>query len=65
MIDVEILEVDASGEGPRSRASNYALGFSFSPEVAPPNTGGTFPPGVAPPFNLNTISNGVSPADFY
>jgi type II secretory pathway component GspD/PulD (secretin) len=66
MIDVEILEVD------RQRAkdlglelSNYALGFSFSPEVAPPNTAGTFPPGVAPPFNLNTISNGVSPADFY
>jgi hypothetical protein len=66
MIDVEILEVD------RQRAkdlglelSNYALGFSFSPEVAPPNTSGTFPPGVAPPFNLNTISNGVSPADFY
>ena len=39
MIDVEILEVD------RQRAkdlglelSNYALGFTFSPEVAPPNT---------------------------
>ena len=54
MIEVEILEVD------RQRAkdlgldlSNYALGFTFSPEVAPPNTGGTFPPG-APPFNLNT-----------
>ncbi len=66
MIDVEILEVD------RTRAkdlgldlTNYALGFSFSPEVAPPNTAGTFPPGTPPPFNLNTISRGVSPADFY
>ena len=66
MIDVEILEVD------RNRAkdlglelSNYSLGFSFSPEVAPPNTSGTFPPGVPPPFNLNTISAGVSAADFY
>ena len=66
MIDVEILEVD------RTRAknlglelSNYALGFSFSPEVAPPNTSGTFPPAVPPPFNLNTISRGISAADFY
>ncbi|HUL72359.1 MAG TPA: cohesin domain-containing protein [Vicinamibacterales bacterium] len=66
MIDVEILEVD------RTRAknlgldlTNYALGFSFSPEVAPPNTSGTFPPAVPPPFNLNTLSRGVSPADFY
>jgi general secretion pathway protein D len=66
MIDVEILEVD------RNRAknlgldlTNYALGFSFSPEVAPPNTSGTFPPATPPPFNLNTISRGVSPADFY
>jgi general secretion pathway protein D len=66
MIDVEILEVD------RNRAKNlgldlqnYALGFSFSPEVAPPNTSGTFPPATPPPFNLNTISRGVSPADFY
>ena len=47
--------------------SNYALGLTFSPEVAPPNTGGE--PGVAarvpPPFNLNTISQGISTADFY
>ena len=64
---MQILEVN------RSRAkqfginlSDYALGLTFSPEVAPPNT-----PGVAvaaadpPPFNLNTISQGISTADFY
>jgi general secretion pathway protein D len=66
MVDVEILEVD------RTRAkdlgldlSNWALGFTLSPEVAPPNTSGTFPPAVPPPFNLNTLSRGLSPADFY
>jgi general secretion pathway protein D len=66
VIDVEILEVD------RTRAasyglnlSNYALGFTFSPEVAPPNTSATFPGAPPPPFNLNTISQGVSMADFY
>jgi general secretion pathway protein D len=66
MIDVEILEVD------RKRLkqlgldlSQYALGFTFSPEVSPPNTSGTFPPATPPPFNLNTISQGVSTNDFY
>jgi general secretion pathway protein D len=66
MIDVEVLEVD------RGRVkqlgldlSQYALGFTFSPEVAPPNTVGTFPPTTPPPFNLNTISQGVSAQDFY
>ncbi|MEX1129021.1 MAG: secretin N-terminal domain-containing protein [Vicinamibacterales bacterium] len=64
VIDVQILEVN------RQRVkrlglnlSEYALGLTFSPEVAPPNTsGGQGPP---PPFNLNTISQGVSTADFY
>jgi len=66
IIDVEIMEVS------RNRAkelginlSEYALGFTFSPEVAPPNTSGTFPPTQPPPFNLNTISQGVSRNDFY
>ena len=66
LIDVQILEVN------RQRVkrlglnlSEYALGLTFSPEVAPPNTGGGFPPGNPPPFNLNTISQGVSTADFY
>jgi len=68
LIDVEILEVD------RQRVKNlglnlsqYALGFSMSPEVAPPNTATTpnaFPT-QPPPFNLNTVSQGVSTADFY
>ena len=65
VLDVEILEVD------RERIKRYGINLSqynlnilFSPEVAPPNTGGgtvTAPP----PFNLNTISQGVSTADFY
>jgi general secretion pathway protein D len=66
LIDVQILEVN------RQRVkrlglnlSEYAIGGTFSPEVAPPNTSGTFPPGNPPPFNLNTISQGVNTADFY
>jgi general secretion pathway protein D len=66
IVDVEILEVS------RIRAkqlgidlSDYAIGFTLSPEVAPPNTGGTFPPAVPPPFNINTVSQGVSRNDFY
>jgi general secretion pathway protein D len=66
VIEVQILEVN------RSRAkqlginlSDYALGLTFSPEVAPPNTPGTIPPTAPPPFNLNTISQGISTADFY
>ena len=66
VIDVQILEVN------RNRAkqlglnlSNYSLGLTFSPEVAPPNTPGPETPTNPPPFNLNTISQGVSTADFY
>lgn len=66
LIDVQILEVN------RQRVkrlglnlSEYAIGGTFSPEVAPPNTSGTFPPTNPPPFNLNTISQGVNTADFY
>jgi general secretion pathway protein D len=66
IIEVQILEVN------RNRAkqyginlSEYALGLTFSPEVAPPNTPGSNPPTPPPPFNLNTISQGVSTADFY
>jgi general secretion pathway protein D len=66
LIDIQILEVN------RQRVkrlglnlSEYALGGTFSPEVAPPNTSGTFPGANPPPFNLNTISQGVSTADFY
>jgi general secretion pathway protein D len=66
VIEVQILEVN------RNRAksyginlSEYALGLTFSPEVAPPNTPGSNPPTNPPPFNLNTISQGVSTSDFY
>ena len=68
LIDVQILEVN------RNRAKQfglnlnaYALGFTFSPEVSPPNTSANLsqPPPSPPPFNLNTISQGVSTADFY
>ena len=47
--------------------SNYSLGFTFSPEVAPPNTSANLQaaPASPPPFNLNTISNGINTADFY
>ena len=66
VIEVQILEVN------RNRAksfginlSDYALGLTFSPEVAPPNTPGVIPPAAPPPFNLNTISQGISTSDFY
>ena len=67
VIDVQILEVN------RRRVkqfglnlTDYALGLTFSPELAPPNTGGApSAPPSPPPFNLNTISQGVSTADFY
>ena len=66
LIDVEILEVDSQRVKQLGLNLNqYALGFTMSPEVAPPNTSGTFPPATPPPFNLNTISQGVSTADFY
>src|SRR5688572_18450087 len=66
LIDVQILEVNRR----RLKAlglnlSQYALGATFSPEVAPPNTSGGIPPTAPPPFNLNTISQGISTADFY
>ena len=68
LIDVEILEVDRQRVKQLGlNLSQYALGFSMSPEVAPPNTATTpnaFPQ-QPPPFNLNTVSQGVSTADFY
>jgi type II secretory pathway component HofQ len=68
LIEAEILEVDRSFIRQLGLDLNqYSLGFTFSPELAPPNTGsvaGQFPAGP-PPFNLNTLSRGTSPADFY
>jgi general secretion pathway protein D len=66
VIDVQILEVNRQRlKRLGLNLSEYALGGTFSPEVAPPNTSGGFPPTNPPPFNLNTISQGVSTADFY
>ena len=67
LVDVEILEVDRS----RVRQlgldlSQYALGFTFSPETAAPTTStATGFPSPATPFNLNTISQGVATNNFY
>ena len=66
LIDVQILEVNRRRIKQLGlNLSQYALGGTFSPEVAPPNTSGGIPPGGPPPFNLNTISQGISTADFY
>lgn len=66
MIEAEILEVSRTFVRQLGLdLSEFALGFTFSPELQPPNTSGTFPPAVPPPFNVNTISRGVSAADFY
>jgi general secretion pathway protein D len=68
VIDVQILEVNRQRVKQYGLNLNaYALGFIFSPEVAPPNTSAppTAPPPSPPPFNLNTISQGVSTSDFY
>jgi general secretion pathway protein D len=66
LVDVQILEVNRQRVKQLGlNLSEYALGGTFSPEAAPPNTPGTFPPTNPPPFNLNTISQGVNTADFY
>lgn len=66
LIDVEILEVDTQRVKQLGLNLNqYALGFTMSPEVAPPNSSASFPPASPPPFNLNTVSQGVSTSDFY
>jgi general secretion pathway protein D len=66
VVEVQILEVNRERVKQYGiNLSNYSLGLTFSPEVAPPNTSGTIPPAVPPPFNLNTISQGVSTADFW
>ncbi len=69
IVDVQILEVNRNRTKQLGlNLSNYALGLTFSPEVAPPNAGGDLSrgaPAEPPPFNLNTISQGISTADFY
>jgi general secretion pathway protein D len=67
LVDVEILEVDRT----RMRQlgldlSQYALGFTFSPETAAPTTStATGFPTPASPFNLNTVSQGIATNNFY
>jgi type II secretory pathway component GspD/PulD (secretin) len=66
VIDIQILEVNRQRVKRLGLNLNeYALGLTFSPEAAPPNTSGTFPGATPPPFNLNTISQGINTADFY
>jgi len=68
IVDVQILEVNRKRTKDLGlNLSAYALGLTFSPEVAPPNTPNSLPsaPTQPPPFNLNTISQGISTADFY
>ena len=66
MVEAEILEVNRN----RMRQlgidlNQYAIGLTFSPELAPPNTSGVLPPATPPPINFNTLREGVSPSDFY
>src|ERR1044071_4707814 len=68
MVEAEILEVDRTFIRKLGiDLSQYALGMTFSPELAPPNTQSVVDamPSMPPPFNLNTISRGVSANDFY
>jgi general secretion pathway protein D len=67
VIDVQILEVNRRRvKSFGLNLTDYAVGLTFSPELAPPNTGSSpSNPPVPPPFNLNTISQGISTADFY
>lgn len=68
LVEAEILEVDRQFIRQLGIDLNqYSLGFTFSPELAPPNTSPAVDsfPSTPPPFNLNTISRGVSAADFY
>ena len=67
VIDVQILEVNRRRvKSFGLNLTDYALGLTFSPELAPPNTANQPQnPPSPPPFNLNTISQGISTSDFY
>ena len=68
MIEAEVLEVNRNFIRKLGLdLSQFALGVTFSPELAPPNTGGVPDafPAMPPPFNANTVSRGVSGSDFY
>jgi general secretion pathway protein D len=65
MIEAEILEVNRKFLKQVGLDLNqWALGFTYSPELAP--TGGaSFPPVSPPPINLGTPRQGVGVSDFY
>ncbi|MCC6991424.1 MAG: hypothetical protein IT181_20645, partial [Acidobacteria bacterium] len=66
LIEAEILEVDRNYVRQLGLDLNqWALGFTFSPEVSPTGVAASFPPVSPPPFNVNTISQGVSASDFF
>ncbi|MGE5837951.1 MAG: cohesin domain-containing protein [Acidobacteriota bacterium] len=66
MIEAEILEVDRKFLKQVGLDLNqWALGFAYSPEVAPQTTPGVLPPITPPPINLNTIKQGIGANDFY
>ena len=66
MIEAEILEVDRKFLKQVGLDLNqWALGFAYSPEVAPQTTPGILPPITPPPINLNTIKQGIGANDFY
>jgi general secretion pathway protein D len=66
-IEAEILEVDRNFVRQIGLDLNqWAIGMSFSPEVAPDNTAaGTFPPSVPPQYSLGSINHGVNANAFY
>jgi general secretion pathway protein D len=66
-VEAEILEVDRNFVRQIGLDLNqWALGMSFSPEVAPDNTAaGTFPPPVPPQYSLGSINHGVNAKAFY
>ncbi|HYN08607.1 MAG TPA: cohesin domain-containing protein [Vicinamibacterales bacterium] len=64
MIEAEILEVDRLFlKQVGLDLSQWALGFTYSPELAP--TAGGLPPTPPPPINMNTLRQGTSVNDFY
>jgi general secretion pathway protein D len=66
MIEAEILEVDRKFLKQVGLDLNqWALGFAYSPELAPQTTPGVLPPISPPPINLNTIKQGIGANDFY
>jgi general secretion pathway protein D len=66
LIEAEILEVDRAYVRRLGLDLNqWAVGFTFSPELAPTGVTGTIPLGSPPPFSANTLREGVSASDFY